>query len=301
VIVYGLVCLDTIWRVERLPMPGGYAQVLAERRTIGGEAANTAIALARWGVRVALVGYALGEDEEKRRLCELFAREAPQIDFRFLATSPDAQTPCFLCIGTADGHRTIFGRCYSPLQAPPLDPELARSAHMFTLDPYGGEAGVRACTVAAAAGLEIIAMDCTGLPEVNARASIAVTSAENIGPEKPLEELAAFAAALRDQYGPTTILTRGAAGCVVAPEGGATGEVISIPAYVAPAVVDSTGAGDVFRAGLIYGRLQDWDLEPTIRFASAAAALNCGEMGGWCGVRSVEEIGEFQRAAVPRR
>ena len=67
-----------------------------------------------------------------------------------------------------------------------------------------------------------------------------------------------------------------------------------MPAYVAPAVVDSTGAGDVFRAGLIYGRLQSWDLERAIQFASAAAALNCGEMGGWCGVRSVEEIQEFQ-------
>src|SRR5260370_40439763 len=111
VIVYGLVCLDTIWRVERLPMPGGYAQVLAERRTIGGEAANTAIALARWGVRVALVSYALGEDEERRLLCELFAREAPRIDLRFLAASPDVQTPCFLWIATADGPRTIFGRC----------------------------------------------------------------------------------------------------------------------------------------------------------------------------------------------
>src|SRR2546421_5725929 len=116
VIVYGLVCLDTLWRVERLPKPGGYAQVMAERRTIGGEAANTAIALARWGVRVALVGYALGDDEEGRLLQELFAREAPQIDTRFLARVSDAQTPSFLCIATPDGHRTVFGRCFAPLQ-----------------------------------------------------------------------------------------------------------------------------------------------------------------------------------------
>jgi sugar/nucleoside kinase (ribokinase family) len=298
VIVYGLVCLDTIWRVERLPQPGGYAPVLAERRTIGGEAANTAIALARWGVRVALVGYALGDDEDGRLLRDLFARDAPQIDTRFLAAAPDAQTPAFHCIATADGHRTIFGRCFTPLQAPPLDPKLARSARIFTLDPYGREAGVRACTMAAEAGLEIIAMDCTGRPEVSARSSIVVTSVETIGPEKPLEELTAFAAAVRDEYGPTTIVTRGEQGCTVAPAGAARGEVISIPAYTAPAVVDSTGAGDVFRAGLIYGRLQGWDLEATIRFASAAAALNCAEMGGWCGVRSVEEIREFQRRAA---
>jgi sugar/nucleoside kinase (ribokinase family) len=298
VIVYGLVCLDTLWRVERLPQPGGYAPVLAERRTIGGEAANTAIALDRWGVRVALVSYALGDDEDGRLLRELFACEVPQIDTRFLAAAPDAQTPSFLCIATADGHRTVFGRCPAPLQAPPLDPELARSARIFTLDPYGGEAGVRACTMAAEAGLEIIAMDCAGLPEVSARSSILVTSAETIGPEKPLEELTAFAAAVRDQCGPTTIVTRGELGCVVAPAGAARGEAISIPAYVAPAVVDSTGAGDVFRAGLIYGRLQGWDLEATIRFAAVAAAINCGEMGGWCGVRSVEEIHGFQRAAA---
>jgi sugar/nucleoside kinase (ribokinase family) len=153
VIVYGMVCLDTIWRVERLPAPGGYAQVLAQRRTIGGEAANTAIALARWGLRVALLGYALGDDQEGRRLLELFPCEAPQLDLRFLTTSSEAQTPCFLCIATADGHRTTFGRSSAPLQAPPLDPRLTRSARLFTLDPYGGEAGVQACAVAADAGL----------------------------------------------------------------------------------------------------------------------------------------------------
>jgi sugar/nucleoside kinase (ribokinase family) len=98
VIVYGLVCLDTIWRTERLPPPGGYAEVLEERRTIGGEAANTAIALDRWGVRVALLGNALGEDEEGSLIRELFAREAPAISLEFLATPSQTRTPSFLLI-----------------------------------------------------------------------------------------------------------------------------------------------------------------------------------------------------------
>ena len=40
-------------------------------------------------------------------------------------------------------------------------------------------------------------------------------------------------------------------------------------------VVDTTGAGDIFHAGFIYGLLQGWPLERQLDFACAAAALNC--------------------------
>ncbi len=46
-----------------------------------------------------------------------------------------------------------------------------------------------------------------------------------------------------------------------------------VPAFKVDAV-DTTGAGDVFDAGLIYGYLEGWDLEKVGRFASAAAALS---------------------------
>jgi sugar/nucleoside kinase (ribokinase family) len=297
VIVYGLVCLDTIWRVERLPPRGGYAPVLEERLTIGGEAANTAIALTHWGVRVALLGNALGEDREGSLLRELLARETPAVRPDFLATSPETRTPSFLLLATPDGHRTVFGRCFAPMQWPALDPELARSVRLFTMDPYAGEEGLRACAVAAREGLTIIASDCAGLPAVTEVASVAVTSSETVGPEKSAEELATFAAGVRDPCGPTTVVTCGENGCLIAEKGGAPGEAWHLPAYIAPEVVDSTGAGDVFRAGLVYGQLQGWDFLKTARFASAAAALNCGAMGGWCGVRSVDEIEAFQRTA----
>jgi sugar/nucleoside kinase (ribokinase family) len=295
VIVYGTVCLDAIWRVRDLPPLGGYMPIQEERTMVGGEAANTAIALARWGVRVALVGNALGDDADGRLLRELFAQQSPEIDTRFLATLPEARTPFCLCIATPDGHRTMFGRGFSEMQSPPLDPELARSARLFTLEPNAWNPGLRACSVAAQAGLSIVAMDYTRAPEVNRVSTIAVTSTDHIGPDKPLEALKAFAAGIRDDYGPTTIVTCGAKGCLVAAKG-QTGEVVPIPAYTLPEVIDTTGAGDIFRAGLIYGELQSWDLLRTVRFASAAAALNCGAMGGWGGVRSVEEIAAFQVA-----
>jgi sugar/nucleoside kinase (ribokinase family) len=176
VIVYGTVCLDLIWRVERLAVAGSYEPIQEERRMIGGEAANTAMALARWGVRVALVGTAMGDDEDGRLLRRMLAEEAPTIDTRFVRTIPGLQTAYCVCIATPDGHRTMYGRGFTAMQCPVLDPDLARRARVFTMDPNAYEAGLRACEVAAASGIDIVAMDYTASPEVNRVATISVTS-----------------------------------------------------------------------------------------------------------------------------
>lgn len=297
VIVYGTVCLDAIWRVERLPPPGGYMDIDDELKAIGGEAGNTAMALTHWGVHVALIGNALGDDEDGALLRRLLARDAPKLDTRFLTTSPEVHTPFCLCIATPDGYRTMYGLHFRDMRCPPLDTALARSARIFTMDPNAWDAGKQAAFVAADAGMEVIAMDYARDVVVNGIAGIVLTSTDHIGREASEDELAAFARQVCVTQDVTTILTRGEQGSLVAVKGSG-GEIVRIPAYVAPAMVDSTGAGDLFRAGLIYGRLQGWELLRTIRFASAAAALNCGAMGGWRGVRSVEEITAFQTQAA---
>jgi len=298
VLVYGTVCLDVLWRVEKLPPPGGYVDILEERREIGGEAANTAMALARWGVKVALVGNAFGDDEDGHLLRSLFSRDAPEIDLRFLPTSAAAFTPYCVCMATPDGQRTMFGYRFTEMQPPSLDPALAASARLFTMEPNAYAAGASACQVAAAAGAFTLPMDYAKDPAINAIASQIVTSSEHIGRNLSATDLSTFAAHTRDTYGPTTIVTWGEQGCFVAEYGQNGQPAVHIPAYVAPRVIDTTGSGDIFRAGLLYGQLQSWDLFTTVRFASAAAALNCTEMGGWCGVRSLSEIEAFQRTAA---
>lgn len=295
-IVYGTICLDAIWRVKELAPPGGYVSILEAKQMIGGEACNTAIALAKWGVRVALVGNALGDDDKGRLLRELLARDAPELDTRFLRTLPDAQTPFCACIATPDGERTMYGTGFSTMQCAELDAELARSARWFTLDPNAWEPGRKAALKAAELGLSVLAMDYTRDPEVTESAALNVTSREHLSHLKTREELARYATELRDKYGPTAIVTLGAEGCLVA-ERQQTGLPLHVPAYVAPAMVDATGCGDMFRAGLLYGHLQEWKLPRSVRFASAAAALNCGAMGGWGGVQAVAEIEAFLQTA----
>jgi sulfofructose kinase len=70
-----------------------------------------------------------------------------------------------------------------------------------------------------------------------------------------------------------------------------------LSAYSVP-VVDTTGAGDIFHAGFIYGLLQNWPLERQLDFACAAAALNCTSTGARGGIRSVEAIEKLMATGV---
>ncbi len=69
-------------------------------------------------------------------------------------------------------------------------------------------------------------------------------------------------------------------------------------AYRVP-VMDTTGAGDIFRAGFIYGLLQDWPLDRQLDFSCAAAAMNCMAHGARGGIQPVSAI-ENLMATVSR-
>jgi sugar/nucleoside kinase (ribokinase family) len=59
------------------------------------------------------------------------------------------------------------------------------------------------------------------------------------------------------------------------------------------AAVDTTGAGDVFRAGVIYGVLRGWDVPAQLRFANAAAAFSCTREGAIASVPSLADVEAF--------
>lgn len=61
------------------------------------------------------------------------------------------------------------------------------------------------------------------------------------------------------------------------------------------AVVDTLGAGDIFRGGLAYGLLQQWDLQKSVDFGNQVAALECTRYGNISAIPTPEEITQFTR------
>ena len=60
------------------------------------------------------------------------------------------------------------------------------------------------------------------------------------------------------------------------------------PAYPVEAV-DTTGCGDVFHAGVVYGLLAGWEIEKSLDFAAWTGAMVSLELGGRAGIPSVAE------------
>ena len=57
--------------------------------------------------------------------------------------------------------------------------------------------------------------------------------------------------------------------------------------------VDTTGGGDAFRAGVVYGMLKGWEDEKTIQFASAVAAIVCTRSPGVLNSPTYDEVIQF--------
>ena len=100
------------------------------------------------------------------------------------------------------------------------------------------------------------------------------------------------------EYGIGTVgLKMGADGCLVMT---AQGEALRLPAYEVE-VVDATGAGDAFAAGFIAGIWHGWPLEQTARFANAVGGLNVTGFGATGGVRPLPETLAFmERTALKK-
>nr|WP_281380290.1 carbohydrate kinase family protein [Armatimonas rosea] len=242
------------------------------RELAGGEALNTASQLAGWGLSVALVGTTLGDDAEGRRLRELIT--AGGLERTYIPDHPAAVTPLCEITVAPDGERTMRGRGFAEALAPPVPVELLQNQPVVAVDPNLGEGAIAMARAALAAGCPLVAMDFFRPLDIVTKATILQCSPESLGrfggPKGSPEEIVHALAA------PTCILTEGAVGGLVKEAAG----LWRYPAHPLLDILDTTGAGDAFRAGLCYGLVQCWPLKRTVAFASAAAACHCRRLGG---------------------
>jgi sugar/nucleoside kinase (ribokinase family) len=130
-----------------------------------------------------------------------------------------------------------------------------------------------------------------GLPELLPLIDIMIGSKEFPRRVTGVVDERAALVELKNRYGcPLVGMTVGAAGAVVY----IGGNFIDSPGFEAPGGCrDTTGAGDAFHAGFLYGFLTGEDLETSMKFGNAVAAIKCSALGARTALPTKSELEQF--------
>ena len=285
---------NSIDDIYRLPLPPrllteAKVRISSHRRLPGGQVATTLTACAALGLTAGYLG-AFGDDEGGREVREELARRG--VDVRDAPTRHAPNRHAVILVDERTGERLVLWRRDAALGLQPheIRPESIGRARLLHLDATDEEMSIHAARLGRAAGIPVTS-DIDRITDRTPDLVRAVTIpifAEGIA--------AALTGAADDQQA-LHVLRRGHDGwlCVTRGSRGALlfdgDRLHDVPAFEVD-VVDTTGAGDVFRAGFIYALLRGDRPSDVLRFANAAAAVSCTREGA---IGSVPALGEVER------
>jgi sugar/nucleoside kinase (ribokinase family) len=255
----------------------------------GGSAGNTMAGLASLGSGGAYIGKVRDDF-----LGQVFRHDITAVGVRFdtpAATSGPGTARCLILV-TSDGQRTLntyLGAC-AGLGPDDIDPDLVSAARITYLEgylfdpPQAQEAFRKAAAIAHSAGRQVaLSLSdpfCVGRHRaafrdlVDGHIDILFANEAEICSLYETDDFAKAAAAVRGHVA-VAALTRSAAGSLVL----TTGAEHVIKAAPVAKVVDTTGAGDLFASGFLYGLTRDLPLPI------------CGEIGGLCAAEIISHLG----------
>ena len=284
----GQCCIDFVARVDRFPSPDSKCEFKEMAVSGGGPVATALVALSRWGVSSAFAGVC-GDDrfgamirksleEEGVDSRGLIARKGHESQFAFIVAEPGV------------GRRTVLWK--RPTGTPPgpdeIDLSLVRGAKVLHTDGLFIDASLAAAQEARCAGVAVV-VDAGSLRD--GMIDLARTSDYFIASEKVARELVGDddpvgACRAMKELGPRVVgVTLGAKGYIASFDG----KTIERPAYETD-VVDTTGCGDIFHAGITYGVVRGWDVEKSLDFAAWAAARVSTRLGGRDGIPGRDDV-----------
>lgn len=305
VAVVGSFMTDLVARVPHWPRPG--ESVFASEFGVyrGGKGCNQAIAAARGGARVAMLGR-LGADAYGDEFLAALAAEG--ITDAGIVRDGEAGTGIAVPILDPSGENMIVVAPRANMRLGPEDVEAAgealRGARVLLLQmEVPADASLAAARIVREAGGTVIwnVAPAVSLPEeaIGLIDAIVVNEAEAAtlaGCDTTGLDGCATAALTIGRRGPTTIVTLGAGGVLYA----AAGAVRRLPGHAVP-VVDTTGAGDAFCGALAAALSRGETIEEAIAVGNAAGALAVGHMGAAPSLPRAAAIGALRRRAGTMR
>lgn len=246
------------------------------RRSCGGQIATTLSACARWGLQTQYIG-AFGSDSNANLIKSELTRRG--INLAHAVTRDAPNQFAVIIIDASTGERIVLWDRDERLRLADAEVTAAMitGARVVHVDDVDVKASIWAATLARSMDIDVttdIDSAVDGIDELVRLAThpifsehVATALTGEDDPERALLKI-------RKSHSGLLTTTLGASGVISLERD----TVVRVPGFAVNAV-DTTGAGDIFRAGFIYGLVEGWPTERLLRFANAAAAVSC-EMSG---------------------
>lgn len=287
----GLNSVDFLTVVPQFPELNSKMRIRQFSKQGGGQVATALVALSRWGVKTKYIGK-IGGDELGSFSLDSIRQEA--VDVSSVTIEPGATNQfAIILVDGISGERTILWDRDERLmyREGELRKEEVCSGKILHLDGHDIHAAIQCARWAKAEGIPtVIDIDkvepLTG--ELIREIDFVITSSRFPSLYTGISDQEKALLELQKQTNGFLCSTLGKEGAVAL----VGGKIVHSKGFTIKAV-DTTGAGDVFHAGFIYGLLRNWEVEEILTYANAVAALKCRDLGGRKGIPALLEIQEF--------
>jgi sugar/nucleoside kinase (ribokinase family) len=291
---FGTNAVDHLIRVPEYPAHNSKIKLSGYTQAAGGEIASTMMGLRRLGMKTAYAGR-FGSDPAGA--IGLTSLSEAGVDVTNCETVADAQTQiAFIVVDERTGERTIIWNrddilAYAADEAPV---HLATRAKVLHMTPHDVAACTEMALSARASGV-IVSVDIDnaigGIEHLLPLVDVCIGSADLPKLLTGISDIHLALADIVDRYGcAVTGVTNGAKGSLFYCDG----QYFDTPGFEVPGgCIDTTGAGDAFRTGFVYGILTESDVEECARLGNAVAALKCRAPGARAGLPDKTELENF--------
>jgi sugar/nucleoside kinase (ribokinase family) len=293
VVGVGANSVDFVNLLPGYPQPfGSFAKMqIRDRRVLcGGQMATAMSTCASLGLKSKYVGVS-GTDENGRRIRQELARR--DVDVSDLIIRDAENQFAVILVDETTGERIVLWDRDERLRLRDreLPTEAIAAARAVHVDDVDDEAALRAARLGRAAGAFVTTDIDRVTPKTTELATVVTHAifAQHVPAQLTgINDLEAALRAMRKTHEGVLCVTLGEHGAMAL----AGDELHRSPAFHVHAV-DTTGAGDVFRGGFIYGLLQGQPIDQVLRTANAAAAVSCTRLGALNGVPTMAEVQEL--------
>ena len=281
VVGLGALNYDVLYVVERIARGGEEVGIRDVKKAPGGSAANTIVALSRLDVDTSFVGL-VGTDKEGELILEEFVKEGFETEIR----KEEGYTGAAIGFVDAEGERAlyIYPGVNDRLGMEHIDMELINNARFLHTSSFVHTKQLELqCELARriesklsfSPGMLCFKYGLDDLTELIARSEVLFISASELKSLMLSEDYEKGATKLLDIGAKNVCVTLGESGSYVA---NSTGESYLIDAYPTD-VVDTTGAGDAFAAGFLYGLLHEKGIYESGKLGNLVASFCIREYG----------------------